>query len=663
MSMSDDVAGATLQVSTRAAETAITTAGNVVNKTIDNIAKLLQALSAKREAARASGVTSTDLTELRPGEVSVQELRNNAINNRENIVFSDNGFTAEDKRILLHKARDYGIPIAFQHEHGKDNYYASVRSSDLPIFRRMCTELLQDKMAERPQELGNFKCKEWEIPYLTRELNQYDLPAQFGKTKNGEHFCLYDKSQEKTMLIARGLFINKCKDINNSILFDRDEEGYLTIKDSHSGKEVSFEFDKIPSREQLSHMVNIKFGYNDINKADLVAAKFGEEMLEGANRQKFFSKDPMSEFSKVETNVELEGESVLVKPYACWRLTPKTDDVPKIVYRDDNGRFAVIDPGTMTRAEMTEVIKTDMNITDDQTVAAMVDKAVKVNDYYSKQAEENFVYDKTFDKNDFDLSHPELYGAMHRTDADGNAFVKKLPVDDVTCDIERDGKDSFTVSSAVTTIEYAEDGTAIDNVASGTLTLSLSDKKNAIADITNMLKNQGVPEVNAKQIARECFARAENQSAEKVVHLEEVRGERPFYGENSDLQVDFKVGNKRETINVTDAEKAKKDLIDTFGVSEVSADAAIDQLNSKITEREVTVLSRFGFNDTDNWSMDEAADVISRIEDNGWQVPDYIDPATYKPGSIDFGAIDNAVPELKIPEVPKMPVPTAGRSR
>ena len=61
--------------------------------------------------------------------------------------------------------------------------------------------------------------------------------------------------------------------------------------------------------------------------------------------------------------------------------------------------------------------------------------------------------------------------------------------------------------------------------------------------------------------------------------------------------------------------------------------------------------------------MDEAADVISRIEDNGWQVPDYIDPATYKPGSIDFGAIDNAVPELKIPEVPKMPVPTAGRSR
>lgn len=664
MSMSDDVAGATLQVSTRAAETAITTAGNVVNKTVDNIAKLLQALSAKREAARASGVTSTDLTELRPGEVSVQELRKNAIENRENIVFSDNGFTAEDRRILLHKAREYGIPIAFQHERGKDNFYASVRSSDLPIFRRMCTELIQDKLAERPQELGNFKVQQWEIPFLTKELNKYDLPAQFGKTNRGEHFCLYDKSQEKTMMIARGLFVNKCRDINESILFDRDEEGYLTIKDRHTGKEVSFDFDKIPSKAQLSQMINDKFSYNDENKADLVCAKFGEEMLDSDQKKKFFADDPMNEFSKVEANVALEGEDVLVKPYACWRLTPKTDSVPKIVYRDDSGSFAVIDPGTMTRAEMSEVIRSDLKIEDAATIAAMVDKAVKVNDYYSKQAEENFVYDKTFDKNDFDLSHPEIYGAMHRTDADGNAFVKKLPVDDVACDIERNGKDSFTLSSKVTIIEYAEDGTAIEHAEHGTATLSLSDKKNAISDITDMLKNQGVPEVNAKQIARECFARAESQSAEKVVQLEEVRGERPFYGENSDLQVDFKVGNKRETINVTDAEKAKKDLIDTFGVSEASADAAVDQMNNKITEREFRMLSRYGFEDLDSWSMDDAAEIIGRIEENDWKVPDYIDPGTYKPGSIDFDAIANtAAPEVKMPELPKMPVPTAGRSR
>lgn len=622
MSMSDEVAGATLQVSTQAAQVA----GNVVNKTIDSIAKLLQALAAKRTASEAN---STDLTDLKPGEVSIKEMRNAAIKNRENIVFSDNGFTADDRKILLRKAKDYGIPIAFQHP-DKDNFYASVRSSDLPIFRQMCSELLKDKLEERPQELGNFKCKEWEIPYLTKELNRYDLPAQFGKTNNEEHFCLYDKHQEKTMLIARGLFINKCKAINENISCEKDAEGFLSIKDKLTGKEISFSSDKIPSREQLSQMVNEKFGFNDENKADLVCAKFGQEMLQGEEKQKFFSKDPRREFSKIETNIQLKDENLLATPYACWRLTPKSDGTPKIVFRDDEGRFAVLDPGTMNRAKMSEIIKADLNISDNQTVAALMDKATKVNDYYTKQAEANFVYDK----NDIDIS--------------------KLPIDDISCNIERSGKDSFTVSSTVTVDDHANQGSVV---------LSLSDKKNAIAEISNMLKEQGISEANAKQIAKECFARAENQSAEKVVHLEEIRGEKPYYGENSELQVDFKVGNKKETISVTNSEKAKKDLVETFGVSELAADAAMDNVERELTEREAAVLTKYGFKDLDSWSMNDAADVIGRIEGNGWKVPDYIDPATYKPGSIDFNAMSSAAPDMKMPELPKAPIPTAGRSR
>jgi hypothetical protein len=95
-------------------------------------------------------------------------------------------------------------------------------------------------------------------------------------------------------------------------------------------------------------------------------------------------------------------------------------------------------------------------------------------------------------------------------------------------------------------------------------------------------------------------------------------------------------------------------------VSEQAADAAMDNVNSVLTSREATVLSKYGFKDLNNWSMDDAADVISRIEGNGWKVPDYIDPATYKPGSIDFNAM-SAAPDMKMPELPK--VPTAGRSR
>ena len=174
MSMSDEVAGATLQISMQAGETALSVAGNVVNKTIDNIAKLMQALAAKGRESNGGKdkVSSTDLSDIKPGAVKLSELKKSAMKMGDSLVSSENGFTAEDKKILLKKAKEYGIPIAFQNEKGKDNHYATVRKSDLQVFKRMCTELMKDKLAERPKELGNFKVQPWEIPHLTKELKQ-----------------------------------------------------------------------------------------------------------------------------------------------------------------------------------------------------------------------------------------------------------------------------------------------------------------------------------------------------------------------------------------------------------------------------------------------------------------------------------------------------------
>ncbi len=664
MSMSDEVAGATLQISMQAGETALSVAGNVVNKTIDNIAKLLQALAAKGRESNGGKdkVSSTDLSDIKPGAVKLSELKKSAMKMGDSLVSSENGFTAEDKKILLKKAKEYGIPIAFQNEKEKDNHYATVRKSDLQVFKRMCTELMKDKLAERPKELGNFKVQPWEISHLTKELNKYDLPAQFGRTEKGEYFCLYDKSAEKTMMIARGLFIQKCKDINATIAFDRDEQGFITLKDLKSGKEISF--DEIPSKEQLAVQINEKFGYNDLSKADIVCAKFGEEMLTGDDKKKFFSSEPQNEFSKIEANVQLEGENLLVKPYSCWRVTPKTDEVPKIVYRDDDGRFAILDPGKMTAAQMKEELTAAMGITDKKTLDAMVDKAVKVDDYYARQGDENYIFSKQFAKDDFDMSDPEINKNMYRTDENGNTFAKSLPVDSVDCELERTGKDSFKVNSTVQSIEKSADGTAFNHIENQTLVLSFSDKKNALKELTDMLKKQGVPESNAVQIAKECFNRAENQSAEKVILLEEIRGDKPYYGENSELQVDFKVGNKKETISFTDAEKAKNELADKFGVSEEAVAAAVDKADVLLTERQSDVLKHFGFKNVDNWTVGEASEVIEKIANNNWKIPSYINPSKYEPGSIDFKAMERgaALPGAKAPELPKIDVPV-GRSR
>ncbi|MBQ3256372.1 MAG: hypothetical protein IJN43_16205 [Ruminococcus sp.] len=598
MSMGDEVAGATLQVGTKLAEASIDTVAKAVDRTIDNIAKLLQALSVPR-ASKEKPVKSTDLTELKTGEVKIKKLLENARKTGDSVSSSDHGLTQADMKYVARKAKEYGIPVAFTGTKGKDNIYANVRSKDLPILQRICTDLMKEKLEVRPQELGNFKAKQWEIPFITAELNKHDLAAQFGKTKNGEYFCLYEKADEKAILIARGEFVRKCDEIKKDITFDRDEQGYLTIKDVRSGKEISFE--EPPSREELSAMIQEQFDY-DQSKADIVCAKFGEEMLEGEAKQKFFSNAPQNAFSKVDANIEVQGESVLTKEYSCWRMTPKSDGVPRIVFRDNDGNFAVLNPEKMTQRQMAERLQTQLKITDAATVLALVDKAQKVSDYYATQ--ENHSLDYTFKKSDFDMRDEKVISGMHRTDAAGNAFAKALPVSSISNEIERTSKNHFFVTSAVTSIETDQHGVDHSTTDTQILTLSFSDKKNGVKELMDLYKKQGVPEHIAKQMAQDVFRQAETQSAEKILLVEEVRAESAVISH---------AGTAVE-IDTTDPQAAAEKLKEEFEVSEGTAEAVVAKTADAVNPLALEELVQDDINNTFGYDADAKETTIPDMD-------------------------------------------------
>lgn len=571
MNMNEELVGASLQIGTKAAEAGF----HAAEKTVETIAKLLQALSAaaSRRAEEKRSVNSTDLTDLKPGETKITELQANAKKNGDTISSSENGFTKEDKKLIEKKAKEMGIPIAFTGKENKDNIYANVRTSDLPIFQRICTDVMKDKIASKPQELSNFKVKEWEMPFITNELNKHDLSAQFGKTKDGEHLCLFEKSDEKAILIARGEFVRTCNEINKEVSFDRDENGYFTIKDIRSGREVSF--DNVPSREEMSETLQSEFGYEK-NKADIACAKFGEENLEAPEKQRFFSDDPQNAFSKVDTNITLEGENVLVKDYTCWRLTPREDQVPKLVYSDNDGNFAVLNPEKMTKKEMSDVIERSLNIKDKATIEALTDKAEKVTDYYSKQNDENYSLNYSFSKSDFNMSDPAVADNMLRKDENGNTFTKELPVSSINNQIERNSIKEFTVTSDVTTVETDQNDQHYTSHDTQTLYLSFSDKKNAVKELTDLYKKQGIPDHISKQMAKDVINKAESQSAEKVLNIEEIKAE----------TITISYAGKAVELSVTDREKAIEKISSSFGVSDEAAEKVLDKAIEKAKEAE-----------------------------------------------------------------------------
>ena len=534
MNMSEDVTAVSMQVSEKAAEAALAAFKSV----LDSVGRLFRELlgmehdrarakaqvkaskagGQAQEAAKPPKVSATNLTGIRSGEVSLKDLAENARNTGEALTVGEHGFSQEDRKVISRTAKKYGIPVAFSNTKGKNNLYANVRSGDLPIFKQICTECVKEKISTRPETLGNFKVQPWEMPYLTAMLKVHDLPAVFVETKSGEQYCLHDVKHQDALRIVREEFVAKCKEIEKNFSFDKDENGFYTLKDLHSGREVSF--DQIPDKATVSQQIQTQFGYDSV-KADLAAAKFGEEALKGKQKERYFSGSAQNEFSRIESNVQLEGESLYAKPFGCWYVQPKKDEKPRVVFRDQDGKYAVLEPQKMSRAKMREVLTAQLGITDRKTLDALTNKADRVTDFYAKQDTKLLSADRTFAIDDFS---PDKIIEHKYTGASGMEYTtKQKPLDAVENSIQRTGKDLFTVNTTFRSTEITEKGESLPHEKTEHLEFSLADKKRTLHFLSAMYMDAGMSEADAKSMAKEVYSKAEAQSPEKVLRIEDVR--------------------------------------------------------------------------------------------------------------------------------------------
>ena len=534
MNMSEDVTAVSMQVSEKAAEAALSAFKSVLDS-VGRLFRELLGMEHDRARARAQmkaakngsqalektkppSVSATNLTGIKPGEVSLKELAENARNTGEALSVAQNGFSQEDRKAIARTAKKYGIPVAFSNTKGKNNLYANVRSGDLPIFKQICTECIKEKIAVQPETLGNFKVQPWEVPHLTAMLKAHDLPAVFVETKSGDLYCLHDVKHQDAVRIVREEFVAKCKEIEKQFSFDKDENGFYTLKDLHSGREISF--DEIPDKATVSQQIQTQFGYDPV-KADLAAAKFGEEALKGKQKERYFSGSAQNEFSRIEGNVTLEGESLHAKPFGCWYVQPKKDEISRVVFRDQSGKYAVLEPQNMTRAKMRSLLTEQLGITDRRTLDALTDKADRVTDFYARQDTALLTADRAFKMEDFE---PEKIIEHKYTGASGTEYVtKQKPLDSVENSIQRTGKDSFTVNTVFRSTEITDKGESIPHEQTEKLDFTLSDKKRTLHFLSAMYMDAGMSEADAKSMAKEVYSKAEAQSPETVLRIEEVR--------------------------------------------------------------------------------------------------------------------------------------------
>lgn len=567
MNMSDDIAGAVINVSAK-------TVGEAAHATRTIIEALIRLMRILEESKRRVDVHNQEINDIKSGKISTKALIEHCRQNHEQIVFSEQGMSKHDASILASRAKKCGIPIAFHKENGKDNIYASIRQSDLAVYKQLTTELIKEKLQIRPQELSNFKCREWEIPFINAELKKYDLSAQFAATNNGDYIAIYESSDAKAIEIARSEFVRKANEIENSIEFSRDKDGFYNITDKISGK--TFPFDDTPNRTFISRQLQKQFGYDD-NKANIAAQKFGKEMLSGEIKEKYFSDDPTAEFSYI-SKVSWDNEDLLVKNYDCYFVTPKEDGVARVVYQDNDGNFAVLNPPRMTKLHMRSILENELGIKDHHEQDALIAKAEHVSSVNSRYRSIMGVntdlhkHDVTFEKSAFDMKDTAIVSGMRRTDDNGNTYTKSQPLDSISTSIARKDLNTFEIDSTAIVTETDQNGLSQSVPNTHHLVLSFSNKKSALHELQEMYQKQGVPEAAAKDIAKNVYKKAELQNASPIIAIEKTK----------DTTVMFTNGNKKIEISTVDRNGAIEALSEEYGIPKEDASVIMEKADDII---------------------------------------------------------------------------------
>lgn len=579
MNMSDDIAGAVIQYTVKTAEEAVT----ITKALLEAIYKLLHFLAERdREKRRQkTDVKNKEITEIKNGKVSVKDLTSYCRKTGDVLVTSEMPLTKDDMHYVAAQAKKFGIPVAFRNEKGKDNVYALLRKDDVPIFSQIITEHMKEKVATRPQDLSNFKCKAWEIPFINAELSRLDLSAQFAQMKNGEYIALYEAKDAKAIEIARSEFVRKVKEVDKNLEFSKDKDGFYIIRDKATGKD--YPFDNTPDRKFVSLALQKHFGYDE-NKANIAAQKFGNEMLTGDVKQQYFSDNPLNDFSYV-SQVTWDKEDVLVKAYECYYITPKADGISRVVYQKDDGSIAVLNPPRQTKAKMRSILEKELGVTDTKEQDALIAKAEHVSIVNAKyrnvygNTEDIHIHNATFTKDAFDMTNTAVVSGMLRTDADGNTYTKTQPIDSVSTDISRKDADTFEVKSTAIATESDKNGQQYSVPQTEQRILSFSNKKTALEELKEMYISQGVPETAAKDMAKNVYHKAELQNVSPVIAIERTK----------DTTAVFTSGNKRVEISVVDRAAATEALSSEFGISTEDASAIIDKADELVITSESQV--------------------------------------------------------------------------
>lgn len=359
MAMSEDVGSMALNSAQKAAELSV----ELLKFLMPQVQKFL----------KWTHETGPEIKLNRKGDISLARLISEA-GKTGSVIQSNSNILSEDANKFVEKAKKYGIPVSITGEGEKVTLNYLER--DTAAIKQIETEILSERLKERPQDYKHFKINESNITAMKAAFAENGVECQFVRGSNGETYCTFPaKDTEKAELIKQD-FKAARNDVAENIRAEPTKTGIGKIVDLKAGKILDLDqFGGSVKKYQIVNLLQKELGYSPA-KADLAANKLCDDLK--LDPKEYLSHNrQLDNINSLKTNIRYESDSILLRNVAFSEVNFKDGEHTHIsvVY---GGKSAIFTPDTMSVEEMKQICVSELGMKE-KMADETVNKTAKIN--------------------------------------------------------------------------------------------------------------------------------------------------------------------------------------------------------------------------------------------------------------------------------------------
>ena len=355
----DDVASAGVSVTT-----------DMISKANEIILELIKIqIDKERENARVKALNEKDI-KLSGGEVSYKRLKEGGE------ISMLPSFNKDDYKELVKQAKRLDIPVAAVQEKGKENTLSVFFNvKDKNALDGIVRDIVQKKLDRPAQAEKMITIEKPQVEGFQMYCADHDIPVNFMES-NEDVKCIFNAAYEQQINRAMDNYRRMQKELSKISVEVKKDKGKpkIIVTDMNDGKKITMNF---CTKARLERMLGERMNFEPFKAAEtanILAAKLTDE------QKRFYysgsrTVEQMDYFSK---DITLDDDNILTENFSFAKMKFKNEEMPRLTITDKEGNFVVLSGASIRRDDVERNIRNYLEVTDTETIAALMNKAEKL---------------------------------------------------------------------------------------------------------------------------------------------------------------------------------------------------------------------------------------------------------------------------------------------